>query len=417
MTHFHLLKDNGYYSFIIPKSICYSKGWNNTAKILNDFCLKLIDARLAFKNVLLEQIIFLSTKNINIEDSFIKSGYINNHNIIENTYIPRAIFNQYQVLLCGLEKSELNLILKIIQGNKDTYNSIVDISRGLNWQSHSSNNSSYQSIYRGENLYKYRLSETNDFINLDNFDKKSYEYILKPKLLNQLAIAHVKNPYPHFYLQSYIDKKGNLFVYETISCTFPKTNEINLLFLLAFNNSKLFAWILYKFIYSNSIRSTRFDSMYIGKIPIPKLTIQNQKPFIQKAEKMLELNQELYNKSQSVLSYFKVKFEYSNKFSQKIQNFYNLDSANFLKEIIKLNKEKQNKNKKKVTGEISRQFKINNNLKPSEEQEWLEYFEKQKTLLLGIQSEIEKTDSEINQMIYSLYHLTQEEIEIVENVK
>jgi type II restriction/modification system DNA methylase subunit YeeA len=44
----------------------------------------------------------------------------------------------------------------------------------------------------------------------------------------------------------------------------------------------------------------------------------------------------------------------------------------------------------------------------------MEIFETKKTELNNLQSEINKTDKEIDQMVYELYGLTEEEIEIVE---
>ena len=50
----------------------------------------------------------------------------------------------------------------------------------------------------------------------------------------------------------------------------------------------------------------------------------------------------------------------------------------------------------------------------SEEAEWMQYFTEQKEKALAIQAEIDKTDREIDQMVYELYGLTDEEIAIVE---
>jgi hypothetical protein len=52
----------------------------------------------------------------------------------------------------------------------------------------------------------------------------------------------------------------------------------------------------------------------------------------------------------------------------------------------------------------------------SEQAEWMEYFEDEKTKALAIQSDIDKTDREIDAMVYELYGLTEEEIAIVEGV-
>ncbi len=46
--------------------------------------------------------------------------------------------------------------------------------------------------------------------------------------------------------------------------------------------------------------------------------------------------------------------------------------------------------------------------------EWMELFEEKKVEAQTLKSEIEKTDKEIDQMVYELYSLTEDEIKIVE---
>lgn len=81
------------------------------------------------------------------------------------------------------------------------------------------------------------------------------------------------------------------------------------------------------------------------------------------------------------------------KISKKLQSWHELDFGDFLKEL----------NKNKVQ------------LSLSEEAEWMQYFNEQKQKAEDLKTEIDKTDKEIDQMVYELYGLTQEEIEIVEN--
>lgn len=45
---------------------------------------------------------------------------------------------------------------------------------------------------------------------------------------------------------------------------------------------------------------------------------------------------------------------------------------------------------------------------------WMEVFEDKKAEAQVLQAEIDKTDREIDQMVYELYDLNQEEIKIVE---
>jgi hypothetical protein len=49
-----------------------------------------------------------------------------------------------------------------------------------------------------------------------------------------------------------------------------------------------------------------------------------------------------------------------------------------------------------------------------QQSEWMNYFEEQKIKALALQTVIDDTDKEIDAMVYELYGLTPEEIQIVE---
>ena len=50
----------------------------------------------------------------------------------------------------------------------------------------------------------------------------------------------------------------------------------------------------------------------------------------------------------------------------------------------------------------------------AEEAEWMDYFNQQRSKAQALKAEIDKTDKEIDQLVYKLYELTEEEIKIVE---
>ncbi len=108
--------------------------------------------------------------------------------------IKKEIFEKYGVLIAGNTLTEISIIKKITK-NKHKYSDFVSIQRGLNWQAKAFQNKGNTPIYRGSHLDRYYLNNATECINLTNFNKVEYEYQLKPKILNQLAIAHVLNPY------------------------------------------------------------------------------------------------------------------------------------------------------------------------------------------------------------------------------
>ena len=77
--------------------------------------------------------------------------------------------------------------------------------------------------------------------------------------------------------------------------------------------------------------------------------------------------------------------------------FYELEFIEFIKEL--------NKGIRKSGGE---------KLSKLQEMEWIEVFETKKKEAQQLKEEIDKTDREIDQMVYELYGLTEDEIKIVE---
>jgi hypothetical protein len=49
------------------------------------------------------------------------------------------------------------------------------------------------------------------------------------------------------------------------------------------------------------------------------------------------------------------------------------------------------------------------------QKEWRELFDSEKATYVSLQTQIENTDKEINNRVYTLYEWTQEEIQIIEN--
>ena len=131
--------------------------------------------------------------------------------------------------------------------------------------------------------------------------------------------------------------------------------------------------------------------VYLEKLPIRNISLKEQQPFIEKAEQMISLNKELQEVSDKFQRTLKRKFSLED-LSKKLQDWYHLSFADFIKEL--------GKQKIKLT--------------LVEESEWEDYFITEQQKAQSIKNTITQTDKEIDQMVYDLYGLTEEEIEIVE---
>jgi hypothetical protein len=115
-------------------------------------------------------------------------------------------------------------------------------------------------------------------------------------------------------------------------------------------------------------------------------------------DKMLVLNREFYSILRKFSSYFSLQYRIE-KLSGKLEKWYDLEFVDFIKEL--------NKSIKTAKGTP---------LTKKDEFEWIDLFEENKQKALSLKAKIDKTDKEIDQMVYTLYELTEEEIKIVEGL-
>ena len=167
--------------------------------------------------------------------------------------------------------------------------------------------------------------------------------------------------------------------------------------ILPFINSSLFWFYL-----SNTGNVLRGG--YIGvkrKVLEPFSIPKSESVEIDKLESYTDLMLEKKRQHQAIsntfIKYFKSQYKLQ-KLSKKLQKWYNLEFLEFISEI--------NKSIKKVGGDrLTKKGEIG----------WMDVFETKKGEVQTLKSEIDKVDKEIDQMVYLLYNLTEEEIKIVEN--
>jgi hypothetical protein len=133
----------------------------------------------------------------------------------------------------------------------------------------------------------------------------------------------------------------------------------------------------------------------LRQFPFKEISLEEQEPFIQKADLMLELNKKLQEIKQNFHNELALE-----KLTKKLENFEQLEFDEFVKEYTKAKKIK-------FADKLEeRNFKNN----------WKALFENDKKEVLELQSQINQTDKEIDQMVYELYGLSDEEIKIVEGI-
>ena len=325
---------------------------------------------------------------INIEQDYIKIiEKVKNYSRLLNFFDVSQGYIPYDKYKGQTEDTIRNRIYHADKKLDDTYK--IEIKgRNLNQYLIDLKNYSYQYVKYGTHLANPR----------------SKKYFINPRVLvreitaKRLFSSYTKNEYYNDPSIINIIEKGI-------------NQEMKLKYILAILNSTLIGFY-HKNISPKSNKGL-FPKILINDIknlPIPEISIKEQEYFIQKVDYMLKLNKDLQNKTWKSLNFIKTKFDVNIQLSLKLQKFYNLNLKDFLNELNKIKKKKIEESKK----EIINSLKVKSKLTLIEEKEWSDFFNKEKVSLIGLKNKIQETDRKLNNMIYNLYELNQDEINIVE---
>ena len=384
----YLTRPNGIISQITPNTFFA----NEYSKKIRDFLIQKCDL-LEINN---SGIVFSDASVETAITTYRNSTYFGKTKIVNNNKLLEVDFNQLNSLtednkyLVNLTKDSINLLLKL-----NTFNRVENFAkvwRGLTtgndkkYLSLENLNDNYKPLITGSDISRYFMYKNEKFVHYlpKELDRPRDEriFLLEEKLISKF----VGNRLTFCY-----DNKKQYVLNSACSLELLD-NNISIKYLLCLLNSKLLDYF-FQIIFGDT-RST-FPIMKSGNIeslPIPKVKLETQQPFIEKADLMLSLNKDLQDQSQKFQRTIQRKFELES-LPKKLQDWYLLSYADFIKELGKL--------KIKLT--------------LSQEAEWEDYFTTEATKLNTIKTQIETTDKEIDSMVYELYGLSKEEIEIVEN--
>ena len=208
----------------------------------------------------------------------------------------------------------------------------------------------------------------------------------------KIIVREITSEFPKCLNATYSDE---IYLYNRSNIAVVKRNDdFSLKYILALLNSALMSYYFKK----NTAKAERklFPKVILNDLrlfPIKKISFDKQKPFVELADKMLSLNEQIQKKSAKFISRVKDNLNVQ-KISSALESFYALSFSEFVKEL----------GKQKVK------------LSLKEQDEWEEYFGEYKAEIRALKADIDKTDKAINAAVYALYGLTAEEISEIEKV-
>ena len=167
-------------------------------------------------------------------------------------------------------------------------------------------------------------------------------------------------------------------------------NDYNINYVLCILNSMLIRSYIQSFASLKAGGYYSYSSNVLNRIPIKKISYDAQQPFIELADTMLTLNSQLQEKRTRFLRRLSENFE-GIKITTALQTFDQLDFKDLVAEL--------KKQKIKLT--------------LVQQDEWEDYFNQYRQTCQELSEQIKATDNEIDNKVFDLYGLTQEERGIV----
>ena len=280
-----LMKSDGVLAFIVPKSLLYVENWHGLLFALLKKTRVLIDVETSFKNVRLEQAIFVYDPCYT--ENFYTAYKFANETWGSETDIRHAYPQQFKTWICDVSHEEIQLGLKLNQIG-GFMQDISATKRGLPWQKFLTKSGDIP-VIGGKNIVRYGTVGDDNFIDSKNLDTSNEKVgsLQKPKVMSQKIIAHIENPKSHIKITAMADQTGDILSVDTVMNTVITNKNFSEIFVSAVLNSTLINWYVHKFIFSSAIRTMTFDKYYVGKIPIPIVTPEEQQPIIELTEQIM----------------------------------------------------------------------------------------------------------------------------------
>ncbi|RCW36784.1 Eco57I restriction-modification methylase domain-containing protein [Marinilabilia salmonicolor] len=278
-------KNKGVQTFIIPKKSLYGDAWEDTrVNYWRKYNLSFIlDTGKSFDNVLLEASVFCLKKqkaNTNVKVAFLtKNGVKEVGAFSLNDLFAES--NTLQVYKAQYPKSIIEKIDKV-KFKEKVVEGKLGLAIGTDFFSDAPTDNK---LLKGIDIQRFKIQSHRYLKNQQKLKWENAKQFLKPKVLTQVIVAHIENPYPHLKVTACYDAEGILITNTLMS--FEVDSQVEEKFWLAYLNSSFTSWYAYNFIYARAIRTMHFYNFYIQQVPIPNISKEIQLIFVRKVDNII----------------------------------------------------------------------------------------------------------------------------------
>ena len=267
-----LSKHGGINSFIVPKPLTYSSNWQKSRAELVGELQELVDTGKVWKNVKLEQVIFVRQKGT-AADSYRSSVRIDQqiHFVGE---ISKQECQRFGFFLNGVSNKELLIAHKVLNRGA-SLNQLVSNTRGGMFQNLVVQQGDL-SVIGGAHLSRYQIVGRKGYVGADQ-QLPSNAFLRPNSILIQNIVAHIENPQPHVkIIGSVVDQSvlQTIVILDTVN-QLENRSPMSAKYILGILHSQLLNWYVYRFIFAKAIRTMHFDGPVTNRIPIRTINFAN----------------------------------------------------------------------------------------------------------------------------------------------
>jgi len=284
-----LLKDGGKLGFIVPKALCFASNWNKIREYIWDNTETIIDCGKAWKEVKLEQVVFILKKGK--KSASYTSEKFENGNLKILGKINKKDAEDFGFFLNSIFESELS-IAKKIKSNSIFLNDVSSNQRGAILQKFISETGDKE-VIGGAQTQKFGIIGIKGKIDKNKIDNDQ-AFIKNNSVLIQNIVAHIENPIDHIKIIACVPERNDYIIVDTIN-QISLNGDIDKNVIWYLLNSKLMSWYAYRFIFGKAIRTMHFDNSITARLPIPKDIKSLQNELAKPINEFLKLGKEFQN--------------------------------------------------------------------------------------------------------------------------
>lgn len=268
-----LTRKEGLHSFIVPKSLLFTKAWENDRRRLLPNMLRICDVSKAWQEVLLEQTIYVWQNNFKpTVQLFI--DICENESTKPGNPIEKDICYRIGTIPTKFTP-RMKDILEHSWKNGEDLSKHAELPCGLPYQ-RKLREKGVIPVIGGDEIWRYQQLGVKGYFNKEDIenDGEFIKKLEKPHIVLQRIVAHILEPEDHIEIAGTVDTLHSVPV-NTITCLFTKKDsKLSPYFICAWFNSRFYSWYAYNFVFSRAIRSMDLYGYFATKVPLPKIIFE-----------------------------------------------------------------------------------------------------------------------------------------------